>query len=394
MRSLKTGKVNKRNLVYFLLLIPFFPVQSIQMMSLSSSLWTNVYNVLAIIRLICAAFAIALFFIKRKKPSILTWGIIAAEIMTFYACYKNGSLTFQFSLTMCMATIGFAMLCQELDDKRTSSFLDANIIFFGTVCFLGVISILLFPNGFNHASQKQFAIWFFGSKNASYYYYAQFLFLLCYKVKLYGKQIPGKVIGYDLIFLMTTLICRSSGGTLMLLVILVGMLALKYKLFFRKILRPRNVLMLVVLLTASIPALSSGAFDWLFQMIGRTSDFSMRTFIWDSAIEMIKESPIFGMGKDGDLIFFGRQTQAHNFYLDFAAKYGIITISLFILTIVAIMINMQKTKNKELLFVGSLFLLTLLVHCLFDSVGTYYLIIVLFFCLKIGRDERMGVKVK
>ena len=257
---------------------------------------------------------------------------------------------------------------------------------------MGAVSIFLFPNGFNHTSQKQFAIWFLGSKNASYFYYAQFLFLLCYKAKLYGKQIPDKAIGYVLIFLVSTIICRSSNGSLMLLIILVGLLALKYKSFFRKLLRPRNVLILVVLLAISIPALSSGTFEWLFQLIGRTSDFSMRTYIWDSAIEMIRESPIYGMGKDGDLIFFGRQTHAHNFYLDFAAKYGVITISIFILTIIIIMLKMQKSRNRELLFVGSLFLLTLLVHCLFDSAGTYYLIIVLFFCLKIGTCVNSGVK--
>ena len=380
----KIVKINKTRLLFFLLIIPFFPVQSINMLSTYNQCWTILYNALAIMRLVIAASSIAIFVIKKKKPNLLTWGIVGTEAMILLACAKNGSLTLQFSLTMCMAPIGFAMLCQEIDDKSEEAFLKASISFFGVLCFFGVVSTFLFPNGINHSEQKQFAIWFLGSKNAGYFYYSQYLFLLCFDAMKNRKQISSKMILYALLFVASTIICRSSNGTLMLLIILFGMISLKYKGVWRKIFRPRTILAMVIILALAIPTFSSGAFDWAFKIIGRTSDLSMRTYIWDSAVALIKERPIFGNGKDGDVHLFGGQTHAHNFYLDLAVKYGIITLVIMIITIVLITLSIRKSRNKELVIVGSLFLLTLLVHGLFDVTSLFYMILVLHYELKIS----------
>ena len=391
MRSFSFMKINRRVIYYYILLIPFFPVQSIQMLGIANTYWIAVYNTIAVARLVVAALSIVCFMVNRESPNRLTLGVIAIELMTLLSCYINGTLTFRFSLTMCMATIGFAMLCQELDKRNEEYFLKANILFFGTLCFFGTLSILIFPNGLNNSPQKQFAIWFLGSKNSSYFYFAQLLFLLCYDAIFHYKNISKKTIIYALIFICCTFICNSSNGTVMLLILLAGIAAIKYHLLFRRFLKPNIVIMSVILLALAIPFLSSGALEWAFRAIGRTSDFSMRTYIWKSALDMIYNNPLFGNGKDGDLIFYGRQTQAHNFYIDIAAKYGILVVGFVIMTIIMVANNIRNTKNKELAFVGSLFLFTLLGHGLFDVMGMYYFVLTLFFCNKIAKDSKETV---
>ena len=386
--------VKKNIVIDFLLVFPFFAVQSLTLLGKNYSIFESIYNVLAVYRIMISAVTIICFIFKGYSLNFLSKGILIVELITFTACWRNESLTFQFAITQCISLVGFALLCQILDSEHSDDFLSANIYFWGVLCFLGVLSTYIFPYGFNHASITNDAIYFLGSKNAAYFYYAQYLFLRIYDRLSKNKPITSSIIILNIIFISSTMICRSANGTLMLVIILISLLAIKYKSIFRKLLKPANVIMVSILMAMAIPLMTSGKLDFFFNLIGRESNFSARTYIWESAIEMIKEKPLFGNGKDGDLVFFGRQTQAHNFYLDVAAKYGLVVIALIIFLVIVIGIYMKKGTNKECVFAGSLFMLTMLVHSLFDVTPMTYFILIMFFCYKIGSINKQEIHVK
>lgn len=383
MRRLCSWKLSKDQTLYTILLMPFFPVQSITMLGKYAFGWIVLYNVLAVLRCIIALITISIFVIHKRKPNILSKGIIAFETSIFVACFFNGSITFRFMITNCLSCIGFACLCQELDFKHEKIFLDTVASFFGTLAVLGAIFVVLYPNGFNHAPQKHLAIYPLGSKNSHFFYYMLFLFLKTIQLKVRKKKMPISLLWINIFFIVTTIICDSMNGFLMLLLILAFLVSCKYRMCFRKFFSPRIVLIGLCIIAAMIPLLATEKFEILFSILGRESNFSMRTYIWGSAIEMIKENPIVGNGKDGDLIYYGKQTQAHNIFLDYASKYGIISLIMFIGMLVIILKRMKKASDTDLIYICSFFMFILLFHSLFDSAPLPILIMVFAFCIKL-----------
>ena len=346
MQEALTWKINKFQLLYFFLLIPFFPLQSIKLLAQYDQGWITIYNVLALFRCGIAVIAAGVFVIYKKRTNLLTKGIIAFEAAIFIACCVNGSITFQFSITNCLSCIGFACICQHLNEKRDTAFLNASVAFFGVLAILGSLIIFIFPNGFNHVPQKQFAIYLLGSKNSNFYYYMVYIFLKTIQCKVLKKSIPGYLICLNIIFIISSIICDSMNGLLMLMLILVFLIHSKYNLPFRHLFRPKTVLLFVCLIAIMIPLLASGKFDCFFSLLGRESNFSMRTFIWESAIEMVKQNPVWGNGKDGDLFYYGRQTHAHDIYLDYASKYGVLALGIFIGMLIVIAERMERSSDR------------------------------------------------
>lgn len=376
------NRINKFELLSIFLLIPFFPLQSISMLEQYNSLWTGIYNVLAVSRCSIAVVQIVLFCLEFKKPNMVTKGIGFFELCIFIACCFNGSITFQFSITNCLACFGFCCLCQRMDRKNETKFLDSMVKLFGFYAILGALSIFLFPNGFNHASQKQFAIFLLGSKNSAFFYYAIYIFLKVVQVRSRKKEIPSYLIVTNIVFMVSTIVCDSMNGFLMLFLTLVFLIMSKYKIPFRKLFRPKVVLIILIIMALMIPFLASGKFDWFFNLLGRESNFSMRTFIWEDAIEKIRINPIWGNGKDGDVIFYGRQTHAHDVYIDYAAKYGLVTLSVFVFVLISIANKITKVKNREYMYISCFFLFLILFHSLFDVVSVPVLSLLFFYCVK------------
>ncbi|HZY44450.1 MAG TPA: O-antigen ligase family protein [Anaerolineae bacterium] len=97
---------------------------------------------------------------------------------------------------------------------------------------------------------------------------------------------------------------------------------------------------LVVAGLASIPLLNSPRIQALFNAEGGTSFF--RISLWKSALEMIRDHPLFGVGPDNFLYAYRDRylrpeawqesalSHPHNFILDFAARLGLIGLGAFV----------------------------------------------------------------
>lgn len=86
---------------------------------------------------------------------------------------------------------------------------------------------------------------------------------------------------------------------------------------------------------------NSGFAEYVTFLLGKDITFSGRYYIWMIAKNYIVESPILGNGPLIEYFPEGwaiHMTHAHNLYLDIAAKYGIVALSIALCTVVAALI--------------------------------------------------------
>lgn len=96
--------------------------------------------------------------------------------------------------------------------------------------------------------------------------------------------------------------------------------------------------------------------EW-FALLGRSSDFSGRQFIWQSALDLISHAPIFGYGFD-DNAYANQlsglpQSTYHNGFLDLAVRGGLVSLFLLLLLFARGYDRFKKTRNLPIFFVTS-----------------------------------------
>ena len=89
--------------------------------------------------------------------------------------------------------------------------------------------------------------------------------------------------------------------------------------------------------------------DLIFLIFKKDATFSTRTIIWDSALRMIKESPIYGYGGTATkYIMVGRYVfNCHNILLQIMIMGGAIMIAMFIWMVILAINNTSKIEDKR-----------------------------------------------
>lgn len=359
------------------LLFPFFCPYSIKIMSKDYFEWDFLYNTVVLFRCIIAILYIVIFYSKRIKANLLTRMVILIELCIFLSCLINETITFVFTITNCITYIGFSCLLQVEAKKNSVSLLFGCKTFFSFFSFLAAFFILLFPNGFNDASIKAEAIYFLGSKNSSFFYFFMCVYFGVISNLYLRKKLSSFLLIETLLFSLCCIITNSANGFICIFLTFIYLLCEKYNLIFRKIFTPKFAILSITVFAIFIPFFASGSFDWLFHLIGRESHFSMRTYIWKSAIDLIEQQPLFGNGVN--VLFFANIIQAHNVYLDLAAKFGLVVLFLFVMMLILISKKISKT-SKSYLNNNSFFFFILFFHSLFDLTTMSFIIILLFYC--------------
>ena len=143
-------RLKKYSIWAMLLIFPFFMPHSVVLLQQYSSFWELLYDVVAITRCLIACISIVVFVYIRIKPNLITVFVALYELSVFIACYINNTLTFQFSITNCVTYVGFACFIQIFDLSNKLKLLYSLKLYFAIMCFIGVLSVLLFPDGINN----------------------------------------------------------------------------------------------------------------------------------------------------------------------------------------------------------------------------------------------------
>jgi len=128
----------------------------------------------------------------------------------------------------------------------------------------------------------------------------------------------------------------------------------------------------IVFVVLVIQSLRIPFIEWfLTQVLHRSTDFSSRTRIWQSALMYFTSSPIIGHGRNEELqrTLFFRVSSAHNLFLDVMTQSGLIGFALITFVLIQIVNNKKRTKESKLLLIVFLILVLIMQ---FESYCAYF----------------------
>lgn len=371
-------------------LLPFFELYTFTMLinrNVNAGFFTIVHMLYSVARTAISVKVIIEFFLKtinKKKWYGKAWiGVIYLCIALTLATVVNKSIYNSFFLGL-FNYVGFALLCEKLLNTNEVSFYRGGILLFGILSTLGMLSILFFPMGFFNDSITDYAVYFLGSKNASIFYYLMFiLFLMLYdlqsRIRRLKKVIPVLVI----LMTITVLICKSANSLFCLLLIAFYYLFSYQNKLFRRLLSPRFFIVSAVLIFYFVVfAKNSPLVTSILSIFQKSSNYTGRSYFWEQALSMIVSHPIFGNGANSTFSILGSISgiiypQAHNFYLDYFAKYGFVPLLIIIACSFYWMNRAWNAGERKRASLVLFFFFTLLIHSIFDDISLYYIFIMI-----------------
>lgn len=390
-------KQHLKKIQIFLMLIPFFELQSWSQLSdnqIMPQLFNAVLSIYSGLRLLITAFVIfELIRKKRIKISSTVIGIIAFVLLENISGLLNGSLYLNFTIGS-LSLLGFALLCQNYISSNRTDFIWACKKLFGILSLLGAIQIILMPYGFLNVRYKAYAIYFLGAKNSGFFYYATYLFFSFYDDIEKKQKIGKKSFLILFLFMIAALSCESMNTMMMLLIILIFAIVNNYGRALRRLLKPRYILIVVttiavVILVSDVRQLLSP----ILNLIGRDATFTGRDVLWDQAIQYFRNNPFSGNGilTEYTLIDGVVQDNAHSQFLDLLAKYGIFVFVTYIsIPVLALRKAAKADKgNRKVIALKSAIVFIVLFHSIIDHMTMYHFILLMSSIELISNTEKV-----
>lgn len=162
----------------------------------------------------------------------------------------------------------------------------------------------------------------------------------------------------------------------------------------KKLLNIKNLILLLVIVSLSLSTIHYfkkdkrflKGFNEIERLIHKgefKGSWGARAYVWNGAIEGIKDNPVFGVGAGGNIDYilaFQKKNRSysdstvlstHNLHIDILFKYGMFGYALFMISILLLIIELFKKDERLFGFLGLIFFSTIL----FSSLGDDMLII-------------------
>ncbi|MBM6777642.1 O-antigen ligase family protein [Collinsella tanakaei] len=315
---------------------------------------------------ICLVSATALLAFFTKCKMTIRWASFCLFYIAFYCLSTllgNADGTFISCLYSALKGVGFVTLCEFLLQIDRRIMLKAFCIAGALMCSFHLMTVFLYwdiPGGMRYgyiasglgATTATIQNWYLLTyDNESIMYFlpvicAMVIYGLNYsKVSMYGAFVLTAVVGY-------TYIAKEAAAasvaliTFLLLILLISVLC-------RGGLTPnclyRTVCYIGLLGCAFVLiAIGSGIMTDIALALGRSSDFSGRSFIWEKAIKLFAQAPLFGQGIDQTVTTFLKigQTHCHNIALEILYTGGLTAFSFLIIGIIASSPNRRPMSRR------------------------------------------------
>lgn len=399
--SFRVGKrIDLMDYLGIICLIPFFQpgcIDSFILYGINTTFFTLLGKFFTALRMLISIFTIFIFLLninrikKRTNKWVFTLLLLNVLLVALSGLINSARITVMLSY---LYDVGVLCLFELLIYRRKNFFLNAIIYLFGALSWIGAISVILFPNGFNHAHDIHNAIYFLGSKNASINVYIVFLMSLWGKSIYEGKELPSRSIIYLAVFFLTG-VMMGSGSTI---VCVLGLTCIfvNYRILRGKIVISPIIPFSIVIIIVVIIYLGS-SFQFILDVlewIGRDTTFSGRTTLWKQAIKYYNQNILFGSGMDIVYRNFSGTIQysAHSQFLDRLAKYGLIPFLAFCASILYMEKQLVFSKGKKISSMLGLFIALYILRMGFDVYSLYYIFTIAYLCnVFVGnKDDKMS----
>lgn len=357
---------------YFLLflIIPFFKPLCLQYYSklrIIETIFVNWKIISALIGIIC----LGLYMWKQSRiPKIIVQVLLFELTIVFITGYKHGDMnramidmvsivayTAMFVLTIKYNCKGFIRLLSKL---------------LSILMVINLFTMIAFPSGI-HADL------YYNSENPLYFMVvdngsALFIIFCVLLIMIDGIINEGYIAGKRKMLLFgcaaSALLSRSA-TTIFSVFFLLTAVILIYKSDLTKRYQPKVFFVLYVILFIYLISMQNGGLSQfvLEKIFNRSSNFSGRYILWESALKMISQHPWIGYGRTVQdyIAAWGGYYSSHNYLLELMLQGGIAAAGQFVFLIIVSIRKCSLIKQNKMINCLMFALLAILIAALMES---------------------------
>lgn len=340
-------KIDLKVIFLIIMFVPFFPLTYLE---IAIPLANEIYNILLVIDYLIIILLYSYNHDYKNILFILCFLLFGVTII--FSTYKQDGEVLEYIkqlITYLMIILFFNIGIKKYREK----FLKAMSIFFISINSINFITIIMYPEGMYINGVGAWANWFLGYKNGFILYLIPNIISSYFYDRITKNKISPITIITIIISIITLILSDSSTG-------IVGLAILLFVIVFRKALNKLKVFNLknciiiyLVLFFAIIIFRVQEIFSYLIvDILHKNLDFTNRTYIWDTALEYIKDNFIFGYGYESSKIrtikfAYSQAVTCHNQLLDFLYQGGMLGVTFISFMISSLNKKIKKCDNDE-----------------------------------------------
>lgn len=345
-------KLLDSKLFIMLIVLPFMEPRGIVDMALyNGGVWARIdlfFGVLKVISCVCIA-GFSFYEFRRVTPIVLY--IVLLEGIILLSAFINKNLN-DGSMINVVSILGICILTDcYMRSRNTANFLAVIVAILGVYIFINLFSMLIYPEGMYVDSRGWETNYFLGYRNLHIYVYLPFILVYTiYQYIRYGK-VNLSFYGMCMVILISAAISNSI--TTLLAIALITVLIYLFGRF--ALLKRINIFM--VFLFSFLLSLAMVFFNiqnifsnFIVGTLGKSTTLSDRNRIWLVCLAMIQKQPFLGYGNFSlrNVLRYMNITQAHNQYIDFFLRGGIVLFVFFSILIFKLSRKLSQVKDTQL----------------------------------------------
>ena len=359
----KVYRFNKSVILYALSIIPFIWLEYIELTIPSVSTLIDVLKLLIM-------GVLAIFMLKKQKISKIIFVIGIYFLLMIGITYMR-HYNIKGVLNTALSTIFFCLLTDFLMKKNTDNTLSAFSLVFQGLVYINFFTMIAFPNGIYSTSVHP-VNWFLGYKNAHILYVLPALFFITLNFLRKDRKVNLYYLFFILISGISIFIGGSSTGIIGYLIFTIG----AFMIFAHKdkfITIKKAIVVNVTTFLAIVVFQIQNVFTMLIQsVLHKNLNFTGRTNIWSTTIELIKKNFLLGYGVQPStirVVIYNNinAVNSHNEFLEILYHGGIVLCSVFVYMIYLIIKKLNANKEHTVAKLGTILLFTYFVMMLMES---------------------------
>lgn len=345
-------EIKKSRFITYLLLIPFFePAYFLQFPVVDQlffwgSLLGLIWVAMHLIRFGCL-----------KEPGVVYPVIMLAgmNIMLLFSTYlNNGDISYNFRKLL--LDITFIMLVHILIKRDLFNFIDVllNVLLLWSI--INMWSLFSYYEVGMFAGDDGMIQYFWAVDNHFISLLISMVFLAVYKDSVFNKNKLSLKSGIAIIVAIATLLKAWSATALIgMTIFIVGIILHKFEFQLPEFLKKRFLIFVAVAINVAVVIYNvQEYFVGLLDFLGKNSTLSLRTRIWEFAIDTIRNNVLLGLGSPGAFGlggWFYNKFQGnlfmHNEFLELWVDGGIFAVIFFILFFTGPLLLRKKYKIEN-----------------------------------------------
>lgn len=357
-------KISKQDLLYYIVLIPFLHPRGFDEVSLLYkrffTLWLYV-SMLVILWNVVSTVNIRKIGVSKKGTGIAAYFLLVVLITVFSRKSLSSGLQNMFSFPMITL---FLILNLQRDAIRLIKVL-ANIL---------ILNLFLSITVFHPFFSKLFHLTFLGHVQVVSQVGLLAVFSACI-LFMTSKKYKRKAMVLLILSGVTMFTTDADSAVLACIIVLCAGIAYKWKLYGALCF---NSVFYIVLFFCFSAFVIYGAVSGLFQQklsfIPTDLTFSGRNAIWEGALQLFRQRPVFGYGVDGVLIkvYWGKEMNyAHNQIMQILLDGGIVLSVAFWGMLCSFAMYINRVKQRRYKVLANSVLIAYLFVMIFDSTTLY-----------------------